>query len=165
VHPLAVSGEREPRLSVIVLTKDEAANLPVLLASLAGLAFLLFLFDYAIRLGFLDGKPGLIFHVLQRFWFRFLVDAKIYEIRRKKPAGDQRRRAPRPKGRHRRSKIRAEGENCRRFAPENHPNVQKCRSNDPKTRPQGGFRILTGPNKSAATAEQRERPASLTLLN
>ena len=45
--------------------------------------FLLFLFDYVIRLGFLDGKPGLIFHVLQRFWFRFLVDAKIYEMRRK----------------------------------------------------------------------------------
>lgn len=45
--------------------------------------FLLFLFDYLIRGGFLDGKPGLIFHVLQRFWFRFLVDAKIYEHRRK----------------------------------------------------------------------------------
>jgi glycosyltransferase involved in cell wall biosynthesis len=44
--------------------------------------FLLFLFDYVLRLGFLDGKPGLIFHVLQRFWFRFLVDAKIHELRR-----------------------------------------------------------------------------------
>ncbi len=41
--------------------------------------FLLFLFDYIFRLGFLDGRPGLIFHVLQRFWFRFLVDAKIFE--------------------------------------------------------------------------------------
>jgi len=45
--------------------------------------FLLFLFDYLIRGGFRDGKPGLVFHVLQRFWFRFLVDAKIYEMRRK----------------------------------------------------------------------------------
>ena len=45
--------------------------------------FLLFFFDYVVRLGFLDGKPGLIFHVLQRFWFRFLVDPKIYEARRK----------------------------------------------------------------------------------
>jgi glycosyltransferase involved in cell wall biosynthesis len=43
--------------------------------------FLLFLLDYIIRLGFLDGKPGLVFHVLQRFWFRFLVDAKLYELR------------------------------------------------------------------------------------
>lgn len=46
-------------------------------------AYLLFFFDYVIRLGFLDGKPGLIFHVLQRFWFRFLVDAKLYELRLK----------------------------------------------------------------------------------
>jgi glycosyltransferase involved in cell wall biosynthesis len=43
--------------------------------------FLLFIFDYVFRMGFLDGKPGLIFHVLQRFWFRFLVDAKLYEAR------------------------------------------------------------------------------------
>jgi hypothetical protein len=40
-----------------------------------------------IRLGFLGGKPGLIFHVLQRFWFRFLVDAKIYELRQKEGRG------------------------------------------------------------------------------
>lgn len=45
--------------------------------------FFLFLFDYIVRLGFLDGRPGLIFHVLQRFWFRFLVDAKIYEMKAK----------------------------------------------------------------------------------
>lgn len=29
--------------------------------------------------GFLDGKEGLIFCVLQTFWFRFLIDAKLYE--------------------------------------------------------------------------------------
>jgi glycosyltransferase involved in cell wall biosynthesis len=44
--------------------------------------FLLWFFDYIVRLGFLDGAPGLIFHTLQRFWFRFLIDAKIYEARR-----------------------------------------------------------------------------------
>lgn len=43
--------------------------------------FLLFFFDYVLRLGFLDGVPGLIFHTLQRFWFRFLIDAKTYERR------------------------------------------------------------------------------------
>lgn len=37
---------------------------------------------YFFRLGFLDGKPGLIFHFLQAFWFRFLIDAKIYELRK-----------------------------------------------------------------------------------
>lgn len=44
-------------------------------------AFTLFLYRYFIRLGFLDGKEGLIFYVLQTFWFRFLIDAKIYESR------------------------------------------------------------------------------------
>lgn len=39
----------------------------------------LFFYRYVLRLGFLDGMPGLIFFVLQTFWFRFLVDAKIYE--------------------------------------------------------------------------------------
>ncbi len=42
-------------------------------------ALLLFLYRYVVRLGFLDGKAGLIFFVLQTFWFRFLVDAKLYE--------------------------------------------------------------------------------------
>ena len=47
--------------------------------------FLLFFYRYILRLGFLDGKEGLIFFVLQAFWFWFLVDAKIYE-RRMAPA-------------------------------------------------------------------------------
>jgi glycosyltransferase involved in cell wall biosynthesis len=42
-------------------------------------ALLLFLYRYVVRLGFLDGRAGLIFFVLQTFWFRFLVDAKLYE--------------------------------------------------------------------------------------
>jgi hypothetical protein len=37
------------------------------------------MYRYFIKLGFLDGKEGLIFHFLQGFWFRFLVDAKIFE--------------------------------------------------------------------------------------
>jgi hypothetical protein len=44
-------------------------------------AFGLFGYRYFIRLGFLDGIEGLIFWVLQTFWFRFLVDAKIWEKR------------------------------------------------------------------------------------
>jgi glycosyltransferase involved in cell wall biosynthesis len=44
--------------------------------------FALFFYRYFIRLGFLDGMEGFIFFVLQTFWFRFLVDAKIYELRR-----------------------------------------------------------------------------------
>ncbi|MCW8924532.1 MAG: glycosyltransferase family 2 protein [Gammaproteobacteria bacterium] len=43
--------------------------------------FLYFIYRYFIKLGFLDGKRGLIFHFLQAFWYRFLVDAKLYEYR------------------------------------------------------------------------------------
>lgn len=43
--------------------------------------FLYFIFRYFFQLGFLDGKTGLIWHVLQGFWYRFLVDAKIAQIK------------------------------------------------------------------------------------
>ncbi|EJI9008801.1 glycosyltransferase family 2 protein, partial [Escherichia albertii] len=33
-----------------------------------------FFWRYIIKLGFLDGKPGLIWHFLQGFWYRFLID-------------------------------------------------------------------------------------------
>ena len=42
-------------------------------------AFVYFIYRYFFRFGFLDGKEGLIFHFLQGFWYRFLIDAKIYE--------------------------------------------------------------------------------------
>lgn len=43
--------------------------------------FLYFFYRYFLCLGFLDGVPGLIWHVLQGFWYRFYIDAKIYESR------------------------------------------------------------------------------------
>lgn len=42
-------------------------------------AFLLFFYRYVVKRGFLDGKEGLVFYVLQTLWFRFLVDAKLHE--------------------------------------------------------------------------------------
>lgn len=42
-------------------------------------AHLYFFYRYYIRLGFLDGTEGRIYHFLQAYWYRFLVDAKIYE--------------------------------------------------------------------------------------
>ena len=42
-------------------------------------AFLWFNYNYFLRGGFLDGKEGFIYHVLSSFWYRFVVDAKIYE--------------------------------------------------------------------------------------
>lgn len=39
-----------------------------------------FVFRFWIRMGFLDGTKGLIWHFLQAYWYRFLVDAKIIQI-------------------------------------------------------------------------------------
>jgi glycosyltransferase involved in cell wall biosynthesis len=44
-------------------------------------SFVLFAYRYFVRLGILDGTQGLIFWFLQSCWFRFLVDAKIWEKR------------------------------------------------------------------------------------
>ncbi len=41
-----------------------------------------FIYRYVIRLGFLDGRAGTAFHFLQGFWYRYLVDAKVAEVRR-----------------------------------------------------------------------------------
>lgn len=46
--------------------------------------FIYFFYRYFIQLGILDGKQGLVFHFLQAFWFRFVVDVKIDELRNKK---------------------------------------------------------------------------------
>ncbi len=39
-----------------------------------------FLYRYFLKFGFLDGTKGLMWHFLQGLWYRFLVDAKIYEV-------------------------------------------------------------------------------------
>lgn len=44
-------------------------------------SFLYFGYRYILRGGFRDGRMGLVFHVLQGFWFRFLVDAHMAELR------------------------------------------------------------------------------------
>ncbi|MBU1215103.1 MAG: glycosyltransferase family 2 protein [Gammaproteobacteria bacterium] len=36
-------------------------------------------YRYIFRLGFLDGMPGFVFHLLHAFWYRILVDALIFE--------------------------------------------------------------------------------------
>ena len=46
-------------------------------------AFGYFCYRYFCLLGILDGKEGAIFHVLQGFWYRYLVDAKVYEVKRR----------------------------------------------------------------------------------
>lgn len=42
---------------------------------------LYFIYRYVFRLGFLDGRKGLVFHFLHALWYRILVDAKIIEAK------------------------------------------------------------------------------------
>jgi glycosyltransferase involved in cell wall biosynthesis len=44
--------------------------------------FLYFVYRYVFRLGWLDGREGLIFHFLQGCWYRFLVDVNIDQMKR-----------------------------------------------------------------------------------
>ncbi len=46
--------------------------------------FCYWFYRYFLRLGFLDGRAGLIYHFLQGFWYRFLVDAQLYELEQKR---------------------------------------------------------------------------------
>ena len=45
--------------------------------------FINFFLRYILKAGFLDGKEGFIWHILQGFWYRMLVDAKIFELKKK----------------------------------------------------------------------------------
>lgn len=51
--------------------------------------FINFFIRYILKAGFLDGKQGFIWHFLQGFWYRFLVDAKIYEIKKQFSFNDE----------------------------------------------------------------------------
>ena len=46
-------------------------------------SFIYFFYRYFLRLGFLDGRQGLVFHFWQGFWYRFLVDVRILELKGK----------------------------------------------------------------------------------
>lgn len=45
--------------------------------------FFYFFYRFIIRLGFMDGWRGLQWNFLQGLWYRFLVDAKVYEVESK----------------------------------------------------------------------------------
>ena len=65
-------GSQEQRTRYL---KIQYASLPLFTRP-----FLYFLYRYFFRMGFLDGQRGLIWHFLQGGWYRFLVDAKVFEI-------------------------------------------------------------------------------------
>lgn len=52
-----------------------------------------FIVRYILRGGFLDGREGFVWHILQGFWYRMLVDAKIFELKRRFDWDDERIKA------------------------------------------------------------------------
>lgn len=46
-------------------------------------SFAYFLYRYFFKLGFTEGKEAFLWHFLQGWWYRTLVDAKIFEIKKK----------------------------------------------------------------------------------
>jgi glycosyltransferase involved in cell wall biosynthesis len=58
-------------------TKVKYVKSPLFLRS-----FIYFVYRYFFKLGFLEGKEGFLWHFLQGWWYRTLVDTKIYEIKK-----------------------------------------------------------------------------------
>ncbi len=67
----------------IVWLKERWRSLPLFVRP-----FLYFCYRYFVRLGFLDGWTGLLYHFLQAFWYRLLVDVKIWRLRRRLASGE-----------------------------------------------------------------------------
>lgn len=89
VDLLNIEYEFMPRDSVASLTKGKKTGFKrwlkerIYIKLPSGFrAFAYFFYRYIIRLGFLDGQAGTAFHFLQAFWYRYLVDAKMAEVRR-----------------------------------------------------------------------------------
>jgi glycosyltransferase involved in cell wall biosynthesis len=59
-------------------TKEKYARLPLFWRAGA-----YFCYRYFFRYGFLEGVEGFLWHFLQGFWYRCLVDAKVWEIKTK----------------------------------------------------------------------------------
>ena len=59
------------------LQKQQYAKYPLFWRAVA-----YFLYRYFYKLGFLDGKEGFLWDFLQGWWYRTLVDAKIFEIKK-----------------------------------------------------------------------------------
>lgn len=57
--------------------KESYARKPLFLRS-----FAYFVYRYFFKLGFLDGKEGFLWDFFQGFWYRMLVDAKVFECKK-----------------------------------------------------------------------------------
>ncbi len=85
------TGRVRPRLFGNPIERRRWLRLAYGRAPLFTRGFAYWLYRYFFRLGFLDGKEGLIFHFLQGFWFRFLVDAMIFERQNERKLHEQSR--------------------------------------------------------------------------
>lgn len=70
--PPKAFGNQDQRM---VWLKTKWARLPRY-----GRPFAYFFYRYVLRAGFLDGRIGLVYHVLHGLWFRLLIDIRIEEI-------------------------------------------------------------------------------------
>ncbi len=70
-----------PQLSEQAATKRQK-KLKYVKLPLFWRSFAYFIYRYIFKLGFLEGKEGFLWHFLQGWWYRTLVDAKIFEIKK-----------------------------------------------------------------------------------
>src|SRR6185369_4284658 len=61
----------------VIWLKNLWSRLPLYVRPLA-----YFSYRYFLRAGFLDGKQGFIFHFLQAYWYRLIIDIKLDEIQK-----------------------------------------------------------------------------------
>ncbi|MFN3630726.1 MAG: glycosyltransferase family 2 protein, partial [Casimicrobiaceae bacterium] len=64
--------------------RDRWLHLPLFLRPV-----LYFFYRYVVRLGFLDGAGGFLYHAQQGFWLRLTVDWKLWQLRRLNITGDR----------------------------------------------------------------------------
>ena len=69
-------GEIGVQATVKRAKKMKYARMPLFLRS-----FVYFGYRYFLKAGFMEGKEGFLWHFLQGWWYRTLVDAKILEIK------------------------------------------------------------------------------------
>ncbi|MDH4028153.1 MAG: hypothetical protein OEU95_04925, partial [Nitrospirota bacterium] len=50
--------------------------------------FAQFFYRYILRLGFLDGWPGFVYHFLLQFWYPLMVEALYHQLKRKQHSNE-----------------------------------------------------------------------------
>ncbi|WP_152286936.1 glycosyltransferase family 2 protein [Flavicella marina] len=76
-----LGGDKKTNLTVQAQRKRDL-KLKYVKSPLFIRSFFYFIYRYIIRMGFRDGKEGFLWHFLQGWWYRTLVDAKIFEIKK-----------------------------------------------------------------------------------